>query len=268
MTASERSPQLSSLTVVLPAHDEAANLPHVLEDARKHLPTVAKAWEIVVVDDGSTDTTPDLMAELTLLEPRVRSVRHMTCRGYGASLRTGIEAARMEYVFMTDADRQFGFEPLPAFVAPLARGEADAVLGWRSPRADSWWRRQLGGAWTSLAARLLGVRLRDANCAYKLLPTNVALALKLESTGGAVSVEIAALMKRAGAQFAERPVPHAPRLQGVPSGGSPTVALRALVELAALERRLRTADPSPIRIAIDRARTRVDEPCADAQQEQ
>lgn len=240
--------------MVLPAHDEAANLPSVLADAQHHLPSVAERWEIVVVDDGSTDLTPDLLADWSARSPQVRTVRHPSCRGYGAAVRSGIAAARHRHVFLTDADGQFGFGPLAEFAQPVARGEADLAIGWRSPRADTWWRRQLGGLWTALAAQALGLRVRDANCAYKLLPTSVATALALESGSGAISVELLARLARAGARITQSPVPHAPRLHGVASGGSPSVALRSIGELTRLVSRLHGADPAAVRVALALAR--------------
>src|SRR5947208_7645960 len=112
-----------TLSLVLPAHNEEANLEPVVREALAVLPTLFRDCEIVVVDDGSRDATPAIADRLATEDPRVRVVHHPRNRGYGAALQSGFAAARGELIMFMDADRQFAVRDV-ARLAPLA-GEVD-----------------------------------------------------------------------------------------------------------------------------------------------
>jgi len=222
-------PILSELSVVIPVHDEEGAIAEVLEMVRRAAPRAAGRWEIVVVDDGSTDGTPAVLRTLAAADSRVRVVRHDANRGYGAALRSGFAAARFEWVFLTDGDGQLDPGQLPEAV--MALGDADGVVGYRLRRSDSWARRLNTALWNGVVRTVLGVPVRDLNCAFKLLPRRVLAPEALRATGAVISAEILARASRAGCRFAEIPVAHRPRRLGRPSGARPRVVLRAAWEL-------------------------------------
>jgi glycosyltransferase involved in cell wall biosynthesis len=235
--------QLPSLTAFFPARNEEGNVAAMVEALRRVLPRVAARWEIVVVDDGSTDGTGAIADDLARRDGRVRAVHHPTSRGYGGAIKSGLAAARYEWIFYTDGDRQFDPEQITRLVAELGRG--DVVIGYRHRRADRLVRRLNGIAWNLLVRVLIGLRFRDIDCAFKLLPRAALEGLVLEAEGAMISTELLARLAQRGCRIAEVPVDHFPRRTGRPSGGSPLVIARAFVELFRLSRRLRRPLPAP-----------------------
>lgn len=231
------APALTSLTAFFPAHDEEDNVVPMAEAMLRVLPEVAAAWELVIVDDGSRDRTAERANELARLWPGVRVVHHETNRGYGAAIRSGLAAARHEWVFYTDGDRQFEPRQITRLVAELPR--ADVVVGYRARRADNVVRRLNTFAWNTLIRLLFGVRVRDVDCAFKLLPRSALEGLALEAEGAMISTELLAHLVRRGQRIVEVPIDHFPRVSGTPSGGDPRVIVRAFRELARLYPRIR-----------------------------
>src|SRR5881409_277729 len=155
--------RLPSLSAFFPAHNEEENLVPMAAALLSVLPAVADEWELVVVDDGSEDATGRLADELAARHPRVRVVHHRTNRGYGAAVRSGLAAARYDYVFFTDGDHQFDVRQIVRLIPALDR--ADAVVGYRAHRSDPALRRLNAAGWNLLVRRLLGLSVRDVNCA-------------------------------------------------------------------------------------------------------
>ncbi|MCU0725451.1 MAG: glycosyltransferase family 2 protein [Planctomycetes bacterium] len=228
--------RLSGISCFLPACNEEGNIARTVGEALAVLPAVAHECEVIVVDDGSRDGTAAVAEGLAAGDPRVRVVRHPANRGYGQAVRSGLRAGRLEWLFLTDGDGQFDFADLPR-VAALAPGH-DAVLGFRRKRRDTFLRRLNGVAWTLLMDLLLRLRVRDVDCAFKLLRREVVAGLPLRSRGAMISAELIARLRRRRARIAEVPVAHRPRLAGTSTGGNPRVILRAFGELLELRREL------------------------------
>jgi glycosyltransferase involved in cell wall biosynthesis len=228
---------VASLTAVLPAYNEAVAITDTLTGLRAVLAGLGVPYEIVVVDDGSADETGALVART----PAVRLIRHARNLGYGAALRSGFAAARHDWVFLMDADGQFDPEELPRFVE--AARDADFVIGYRDTRADPGHRALFARIWAALMGALLGVRVRDVDCAFKLMRRSYLAAIPLEAGGAFISAELLAKATRAGARIVELPVRHLPRRGGRSTGGSPRVLLRAFYELARLYGRVRGFRP-------------------------
>ncbi len=247
-----RAGRLAGLSVVVPACNEVADIVRVVDGLLTVLPAVARCHEVIVVDDGSVDGTGAVIAGL----PGVRVLRHPERRGYGAALRAGLAAAHEPWSFFTDGDGQFEPRDL-ARVVDAAAG-ADIVAGYRTPRADPVGRRLCGWAWGLLVRLVLGVRVRDVNCAFKLVHRDVLAAVPLESTGALVNAELLGKALRRGFRVREVPVAHRRRRHGRATGGSPRVvwrALRELVELgASIRAPLASGAPAPLRAAASGAK--------------
>jgi hypothetical protein len=225
-------PYRTFLSVCLPAYNEAANIEDTLDAACAMLPEFLDRFEVVVVDDGSQDDTGAVVTHYSQRDPRVRLVRHEINRGYGAAVSSGLRAARGDLVFFTDADGQFSLLDLPQFLVRLR--DHDAVIGYRYRRADPWHRRFNAWSWNRLIRCLLGVRVRDLDCAFKLFRRELVERLHLTSSGAAINAEILVQCFRGGVRLCELPVAHYPRCHGAPTGAAFRVILRAFRELPQL----------------------------------
>jgi hypothetical protein len=216
-------------SLCIPAYNEQDNIEDTLDAACAVLPHFVTAFEIVVVDDGSRDATADLVAGYSRLEPRVRLVRHEQNRGYGAAVSTALRAAHGDLVAFTDSDGQFSFLDLPLFLTRL--DHHDVVIGYRHKRADSWLRSFNAWGWNWAIRLMLGVWVKDLDCAFKLFRREVLDQLHLTSTGATINAEILAQCFRRGVRIREIPVTHWPRYAGRPTGANLKVILKAFRDL-------------------------------------
>jgi glycosyltransferase involved in cell wall biosynthesis len=220
----------------MPAFNEEAVLPRSLREAIAVLDRLCDDWELVVVDDGSTDATPVVLADLASQEPRIRVLTQDDNRGYAAALIRGFGACRYEAIFYTDADAQFDLSDLAA-AHPLLAG-ADMVAGWRRHRQDPWQRRFLSSCFNWLQRRVLGTPARDVDCAFKLFRRSFFEKVELSSSGFLIDAELYARAALAGLRVVQLPVEHRPRAAGR-SSIRPATLWRSLVQLFALARELK-----------------------------
>jgi glycosyltransferase involved in cell wall biosynthesis len=232
--------RLPGLTVVLPCLDEEDNVRPAVAEALEAAELCASGVEVVVVDDGSSDATRERAEALAAEDERVRVVVHPENRGYGAAVRSGIDAARMPWILLTDGDRQFDLRELVDLL-PLATGH-DLVAGYRVDRQDGFGRRIAGRAWSWLTRRSFGFGVMDVDCAFKLIRTSSVRRIELTSDGAMISAELLARGLRDGWAIAEMGVHHRPRVAGEPTGGNPLVVARAFRERRALLRDLRRSE--------------------------
>ncbi len=225
-------PYKAFLSLCLPAYNEAANIEDTIDGACAMLPEFVQGFEVVVVDDGSRDATADLVTHYSERDPRVRLVRHDRNRGYGAAVTTGLRAACGDLVMFTDSDGQFSLLDLPYLLAKLET--CDVVIGYRYKRADPRHRLFNAWAWNRLIRFILGVKVRDLDCAFKVFRREVIEQLQLTATGAGINAEILAQCFRGGLRIEEVPVAHYPRSQGAATGAALRVILRAFRELPRL----------------------------------
>lgn len=226
--------KLPGLTVVLPCFDEAANLHRAVRAAVAAAAATSEDYEVVVVDDGSSDGSDLIATALAEHDPHVRLLVHGENRGYGDAVRTGIAAARMPWILLTDADLQFDLRELEAFVPHT--DSADLLVGWRIERQDRLNRRLNAAAWNWLVRRVFHLHVRDVDCAFKLMRASVVQPVPLTSRGAMISTELLVRSLAAGARLHELGVHHRPRLAGSATGAHPRVIARAFRELALLRR--------------------------------
>lgn len=246
-----------SISFVLPAFNEAANIERAIGRCLAVGEHLGLLFEVIVVDDGSHDETRRLASAADPERGRVRTLHHPCNRGYGAALKTGLLAARMDRVFFTDADLQFEVGELERLLAWA--DDYDIVAGYRAPRRDPLVRRINGWAWSRLMGMLFDLGVRDVDCAFKLFDRRIFDRVPLQSIGAFVNTEILARARAEGFTLLEVPVSHHPRVAGQPTGGKLRVIARAFRELAALHaelRRARSSLPSPADRALGGAPVR------------
>lgn len=226
-----------SLSVFFPMFNEEENAAETARRALAVLPGLVGEFEVILVNDGSRDRTGEIADRLAAEDPRVRAVHHAHNRGYGASLKSGLAAARHELVFFTDGDLQFDLGELALLLREI--DGADVVAGYRINRQDPFQRRLNGILWTRLVRAVLGLRIRDVNCAFKLFRREaLARIAPLEAEGAMLSAELMSKLQRSGARIREVGVHHFPRPAGQQTGAKPGVILKAFRELLALRRKL------------------------------
>ncbi len=201
------------ISVFFPAYNDAGTIAGLVEEALAVLPSLTDDYEVIVVDDGSTDETGAVLDELALREPRLRVIHHERNRGYGGALRTGFGAARKDLIFYTDGDGQYDVRELAA-LGPLMREGVDIVNGYKIKRADGIDRKVIGGVYNRLARLLFRLPIRDVDCDFRLMRRRAVQQLDLVSSSGVICVELAHKLRRAGCAFAETPVNHYPRRHG------------------------------------------------------
>ena len=229
---------MPSISLVMPAHDEADNIEPVVTEAVPALAAVSDDFEIIVVDDGSKDDTAGVTRRLMETEPHLRLVQHPVNKGFGAAVLTGFTSATKDWILYSDADRQFVLAELANFVPFTA--QADLIAGYRAPRRDPFLRVLYGKGWSMLCTLFFGYTVRDVDCGFKLLRRKIIdqLADKIDSRGATFSIEWLVRAKRAGFRFVELPVTHRPRVAGSQSGARLSVITRAFRELFRLRLQL------------------------------
>ena len=188
-------------------------MPIVVARALEVMPQLVSRFEVIVVDDGSTDGTREACTELiSSHHPTVRLVAHSRNRGYGAAIRSGFAHARADLVFYTDADNQFDIADLEHFL-PLI-GEYDLIIGFRVYRYDTVIRSALSWAYNRLMRVLFRVRVRDVDCAFKLFRREVLNKIVIESDDFFVDAELVAKARKWNFRLLEKGVRHYPRVAG------------------------------------------------------
>lgn len=198
------------ISAVLPVRDEAESLAALHRELVQALDGLGVGWEIVYVDDGSTDAGPDVLAGLAS-DPRVRTLR--LDRGYGQStaLVAGADRARGRWLITLDADGQNDPADIPGLWRALSESGADAVQGFRVRRADGWLRRASSRIANAVRDRLSGDRVTDVGCSLRIMPRDLFLAApRFEG----MHRFLPTLLRMAGGTVVERPVGHRPRRAG------------------------------------------------------
>jgi glycosyltransferase involved in cell wall biosynthesis len=235
---------VEALSYFFPAHDEAENIEALVAEALAELGAIARRFEIIAVDDGSSDGTAEIADRLAAEHPGVvRAVHHERNQGYGAAVRSGLAAARFELICFTDGDRQFRVADLARLTARLGAADAggrvpDVVAGYRIKRADPALRLAYARGYRLALRTFFGLRVRDPDCACKLFRRGALEGVRVESGGAFLSAELLIKIGERGGVIVEEGVPHYPRTAGRASGADPRVVLRAVRDFWVLRLRL------------------------------
>jgi glycosyltransferase involved in cell wall biosynthesis len=229
-------PGADSLSVFFPCYNEQDNVRRVYESAAQVLGSLGLDYEIILVDDGSTDQTAQIIDAIAKTDPRVKAVHHPTNRGYGAAVQSGIRAAAKSLVFFTDGDGQFDLNELPPLL-PLMK-QHDIVSCYRLNRQDGFVRSLNAWGWTTLVCLLFRMKIKDINCAFKLFRRRIFEDLEIQSTGALINAEILGRATRRRYSIIQVGVHHLPRTRGQQTGANPRVIFRAFRELFRLYRQI------------------------------
>ena len=225
-----KTSESKSISVFFPCYNEQGNIRRIYESATEVLKHTGIDYEIILVDDGSTDGTPQIANAIAAADSRVRVIHHPVNLGYGSALQSGFRAATRALVFYTDADGQFSLDELPPLI-PLMK-QCDIVSCFRLNRQEGPIRRLNAWCWTNFMCFIFRLKLKDINCAFKLYKRSVFEDMEMRSTGALINAEILARAARRGFGITQVGVHHFLRINGRQTGSSPAVIFRAFGELA------------------------------------
>ena len=221
-------PLRSSLSLCLPAYNEAANIEDTLDGACAVLGEAVEDYRIIVADDGSRDGTGEILARYAENEPRLQVVTHPRNLGYGAALTSALRAVRSDLACILDSDGQFN--PLNVLSLLCRLRDRAVVIGYRSQRADNRLRRFDAWAWNRLIRFVLGVPVRDLDCAFKLFAREVLEDVELSSRGACIT------RRNPRAVLAARPENRGGARRALPAGASRADRRRRRRDCAGLPR--------------------------------
>ena len=221
------------ISAFFPAFNDGGTIASMVVSADAALRALTDDYEIIVVNDGSSDYTPSILEELRPRYPRLRVIHHPANRGYGGALRTGFDAATKDLVFYTDGDAQYDPREIARLLEALAPG-VDVVNGYKIGRADPFHRRVIGRLYHHLVRRAFGFRLRDVDCDFRLIRRRVFEVIELRSDSGTICLELVKKLQDAGFRFAEVPVHHFHRAYGRSQFFNLRRLWRTLVQLVGL----------------------------------
>jgi len=225
--------RISSISAVFPAYNDGGTIASMVSAASIALRQVSNDFEIIVVNDGSSDYTARVLDELGGRYSELRVIQHPSNLGYGSALRTGFRAAGKDWVFYTDGDSQYNPLELTELVAALDEG-VDMVNGYKLSRHDSIFRILIGKAYHYFVRFLFGLHVRDVECDFRLIPRRILNEIGPESVSGAICLELVKKIEDAGYGIAEVPVHHYSRKYGTSQFFVPLRIIRTFYQLARL----------------------------------
>lgn len=202
-----------SISVFFPCYNDAQTIGILVEHAMLMLPKLVNIYEVIVINDASTDDSASVLARLTKKYKRLRVITHAENRGYGGALRSGFSQARYDLVFYTDGDGQYDVRELPLLYTLMTR-DADFINGIKAIRRDATHRIIIGNLYSMAARWFFWLPVLDIDCDFRLIRKKILKKITLTSTSGTICVELVKKAQRAGARFRQVTVTHLPREHG------------------------------------------------------
>lgn len=219
--------KINSLSIVLPCYNEENNIGQLVEICLDFLPSIANDFEIIVVNDGSTDNSLQVLQQF---DNKIKIINQDN-QGYGAALKAGFKNVTKEWIFFTDSDLQFDITELRNFIRFTS--DYNFIFGYRIKRADNFVRKLIAlllKIWNKI---LLDFPLsyKDIDCAFKLMHTqNFKEIRELESSGAMINTELILRILNKGYKIKQIGVLHYPRVEGSSTGNNLKVILKAIIE--------------------------------------
>jgi glycosyltransferase involved in cell wall biosynthesis len=222
-----------SITVFFPVFNDQESIGSLAERALAVLPMLTDDYEVLLIDDGSTDASASVADELARNMKHLRVIHHSHNQGYGAALRTGFSNATKELIFYTDGDGQYDVSEL-ALLVPLMSDGIDVVNGYKIKREDNRGRKASGAIYNRVAHFIFRLPIRDVDCDFRLVRRSAINRISLGLSSGAICVELVRKLTSAGCTFREVPVHHYPRIHGKSQFFTPRRVARTLFDFVAL----------------------------------
>lgn len=203
--------KLSSLSIVFPAYNDEKTIGDLVKKAKKIVSQYTNDFEIIVVNDGSTDGTKNVLKKIENRSLRV--ITHRRNAGYGAALAIGFQAARKAFIFYTDGDGQYDVSEIKKLIAAFDPN-VDIVTGFKIERSDSWLRKVIGTFYNYVVKMVFRLKVKDVDCDCRLFRRESLRGITFRIKSGAFDVEFIGKLQQRGARFKEVPIHHYPRVYG------------------------------------------------------
>ncbi len=218
-----------NISFFCPAFNEEENLEKAVHSILPVLKDVAADFEIIVIDNCSTDKTPQIAEQLAKEIPQLKVIHNEMNKGYGGALITGFKAAQKDVVAYTDSDNQYDFNEFKKLISYLDR--YDAVIGYRLKRHDSIYRLVQSAIFNMIVTLLFGVKFRDINCSFKIYRKEVLESMDISSKSAFIDAEMLIKALNNGYRIVEVPVAHFKRMAGKASGAKPGMIFLTIQEM-------------------------------------
>lgn len=228
---------MNSISFFAPAFNEETNIEQFIEKVDKALSKITDDYEIIIVNDGSSDKTKETIENLKEKFSNLRLVNHEINKGYGEALKSGFKNSKKDLIVFTDSDLQIDISEISKFLDYIDK--YSVVIGYRVNRQDNILRRFNAFGWKILMRIFLGLKVKDIDCAFKMFRKDVIKEINLKSSGALVSAELLTKIKNKGYKIKEIPVSHYPRVSGKQTGSNIKVILRAFKELLILRKSIK-----------------------------
>lgn len=243
-------PDHPSISLVFPAWNEQDYVERAVTRALDVLPKLTRDFEIIIVDDASTDGTPRVCEELARRHPQVRTIRHTVNTRLGGALKTGFGESRKDVIIYSDIDLPFDLNELERAMHLLRYLEADMICGFRFDRTSEGAKRIVYSFfYNALIRAAFGVYVKDINFSFKVIHRRVLEAIELQSSGSFIDAELVVKAIRLGFKVFQMGVDYFPRSRGISTLASPTVIVKIVRELVELFPKTRWPKPpeNPVR---------------------
>ena len=239
-----------SVSLVIPMFNEEKSIEHAIACAVEALEAYGGDYEIVIVDDASTDRSAEIVREEMARNPRIRLLQHEVNRKLGGALKTGYGAATREVVVYMDADLPFDPQVIGPAIRALQVTRADMIAGYRLDRTTEGFRRTVYSyLYNTLIGLLFGWPHRDVNFSFKLMRREVLEAVELRAEGSLIDAELIVKARNLGFVIQQLGLDYFPRSRGESTLSSPKVILkifRELIQLYPEMKRPRPRKPAPV----------------------
>jgi glycosyltransferase involved in cell wall biosynthesis len=209
-TGKTRPPGLS---MFFPAYNDGGTIASLVIRAVQTASRLTPDFEVIVVNDGSSDATQEIAEELARTYPQVRVITHGHNRGYGGALRTGFASATKDLVAYTDGDAQYDPTEVEVLWNRMA-DDVDMVTGYKMRRSDPWHRIVIGRVYHHTVKLMFRLRVRDVDCDFRLMRREIFNRVQLERDTGVICLEMMRKIQDAGFRVVEVPVHHYHRTHG------------------------------------------------------
>ncbi len=225
--------KLTSISAFFPCYNDEKTIGKLVSEVSRVLKGVAYNYEVIVIDDGSSDQSRKILKELKNKNKHLKLIFHRKNRGYGGALRSGFKAAKNDFIFYTDGDGQYDVKELPLLVNLMTR-DVNFVNGIKMERRDYIYRIILGNMYNFIVRWAFLLPIFDTDCDFRLVRRSLLKKLTLKSTSGTICVELVKRAQRSGAKFRQVSIHHYERGFGQSQFFRPARLLKTFSELIPL----------------------------------